>query len=57
MSAVWPKCVLMSDHIFNGGHCLNVDLSMLFNCMVMYGVSAASLGAAVSERCLIREKV
>ena len=41
------KCVLMSDHIINGGHCLNVYLSMLFNCMVMHGVSAASLGAAV----------
>ena len=41
------KCVLMSDHIINGRHCLNVYLSMLFNCMVMHGVSAASLGAAV----------
>ena len=36
------KCVLMSDHIINCGHCLNVYLSMLFNCMVMHGVSAAS---------------
>ena len=31
----------MSDHIINGGHCL------LFNCMVMHCVLAASLGAAV----------
>ena len=38
------KYGLMSDHLINGGHCTNVYLCMLFNCM--HGVSASSLRTA-----------
>ena len=40
------KYGLMSDHLINGGHCTNVYLCMLFNCMIMHGVSASSLRTA-----------